>query len=188
MKFETENPEVIDGLSDSQSQNSPDGSPDRQLIDDYGELKRGKHKKSNSAKLQHLFLSFGQNHIKMLVRAAEEADKEDRERAKNRQKPSYVLIKPKNLIKGREPIHFLLEMVQDADYYELHRKLFKEALLKAQEDINQRPIERERTLSLERAKNEAEARALVAKHKAKVAKIKIERPYLQSQEINDIVL
>ena len=79
-------------------------------------------------------------------------------------------------------------MVKDADYYELHRKLFKEALVKAQEDINQRPIERERTLSLERAKNEAEARELVAKHKAKVAKIQIERPYLQSQEINDILL
>ena len=85
-------------------------------------------------------------------------------------------------------MHFLLEMVQDADYYELHRRLFKEAMVKAQEDIKQRPIERDHTLSLERAKNEAEARALVDKHKAKVTKIKVERPYLQSQEVNDIVL
>ncbi len=105
--------------------------------------------------MKNLFLSFGQNHIKALVKAAEEADREDKERAKNRQKPSYVLIKPENLIQGKLPVHFLLEMVQDADYYELHRRLFKEAMVKAEEDVKQRPIERDRTLSLERAKNEA---------------------------------
>lgn len=76
-------------------------------------------------------------------------------------------------------------MVKDEDYYDKHRNLFREALKKAQEDIDSRPIERERSLSIERAKNEAKAKELLERHKAKMDRIKIERPYLESQEIND---
>lgn len=71
-------------------------------------------------------------------------------------------------------------MAQNPDYYELHRGLLREALKEAEDKKKKRPAEEQRKSSLEREKLESEAKILEDRHKAKVAKIVVERPYLQS--------
>lgn len=140
MKFETENTDLIDTLSDDQEQPG--------------------HKRNNSQKLKDIFSKFGQDHITRLVLAAEKAERDSIERIKARQKPSYVYVKPENQILGRKPIHFILKMIQDVDDYERHRDVFKQALQDTLEAIKNRPAENERKLSQEREQAEAEAKIL----------------------------
>ena len=78
-------------------------------------------------------------------------------------------------------IHFLIRMSRDPDFYEQHRHNFFSALLNEKHERKRRP-HRKRAKSHEEAEADRKALEQLERHKAKVAKIIIERPYLENTQ------
>ncbi len=72
-------------------------------------------------------------------------------------------------------------MAKDPDYYELHRQKYIEGLKKAKVIFDLKDDIKERKASEEREAANAVAKILLDRHKAKVSKIVVERPYLQKE-------
>ncbi len=72
-------------------------------------------------------------------------------------------------------------MSRDPDYYELHRQEFFKALNHAKNEKKRRPL-RKRAKSQEEEAADRKAMEQLERHKAKVAKIVIERPYLEQTQ------
>ena len=139
---------------------------------------RNKRSKRNRASM---YMNFMKNHEALIDKMIKENLERLALEALARRKISEYNRDPRDLIKGKFDYHFLLKMMKEPSYYELHRRLYIEGLSKAKEDFENRFDFEKRKSSEEQRVADEVAKILLDRHRAKVAKIIVERPYLQNQ-------
>ena len=128
-----------------------------------------------------MYLDFMKNHEALIDKMIKENLERLALEALARRKVSDYNRDPRELIKGKLDYQFLLKMMKEPSYYELHRRLYIEGLSQAKEAFSNRSeIEKRKSSEEQRVADEV-AKILLDRHRAKVAKIVVERPYLQNQ-------
>lgn len=125
-----------------------------------------------------MFAEFARHHSNMLDRMIRENENRVRLEAQQRMKVTLKVETPKERVRGRQSYQLLLKMVRDPDYYEKHRALFMQALDEAHRNYQSKDSDSHKK-ALEEQRIAAEvAKLLLDRHRAKLARIVVERPYL----------